>query len=116
MENRLLIEYSLKVKTAARRMARVLLGFAALSMLPVSAAAATYYIDYTGGSDANDGASKATPWKLAPGMQGFAGTYTHAPADQFIFKGGITWPNPAAGSPFPFVIDNSGSGDLALDY
>jgi hypothetical protein len=53
---------------------------------------ATHYIDYVRGSDSNDGTTKSTPWKHCPGMVGFVGTYTHAAGDQFIFKGGVTWP------------------------
>jgi len=45
-------------------------------------------------------------------MQGFSGNYTHSAGDRFIFKGGVTWPN----SVFPFVIANSGSDDLTVDY
>lgn len=36
-----------------------------------STSAATYYVDYSTGSDANNGTTKATPWKRAPGMAGF---------------------------------------------
>lgn len=58
---------------------------------PVKAAATTYYIDYASGSDSYNGTSKATPWKHAPGMQGFSASYTHQAGDVFIFKGGVTW-------------------------
>ena len=64
----------------------------------------TYYIDYVGGSDANVG-SKAFPWKLAPGMPGFSATYAHVAGDQFIFKGGVTWPKVA----LPWTIGYSGT-------
>jgi hypothetical protein len=64
---------------------------------------ATYYIDYAGGSDANNGTAKETPWKLAPGMQGClitdennnncrARTHATTTGDTFVFKGGVTWP------------------------
>jgi hypothetical protein len=55
------------------------------------AIAATYYIDYVSGSDSYNGTSTSTPWKRAPGMVGFAGTYTHSAGDVFVFKGGVTW-------------------------
>ena len=55
----------------------------------------TYYIDYAKGSDHNAGTSKTAPWKLAPGMVGFAGAYTHKAGDRFVFKGGVTWPKAA---------------------
>ena len=32
------------------------------------ASVTTYYIDYDGGSDSNNGTSKDTPWKYAPGI------------------------------------------------
>ncbi len=53
--------------------------------------AATYYVDFVGGSDANTGTAIAAPWKKAPGMAGFTGVYTHQAGDKFIFKGGVTW-------------------------
>lgn len=56
--------------------------------------AATYYIDYAGGSDANSGISKSTPWKHSPGMNGCSANCaatTPAPGDSLIFKGGVTW-------------------------
>jgi hypothetical protein len=65
----------------------------------------TYYIDYSGGSDANPGTSKSAPWKRCPGMNGFAATYTHTPGDVCIFKGGIIWPSAA----LPFAVANSGA-------
>ncbi|MFA5962252.1 MAG: hypothetical protein WC848_06225 [Parcubacteria group bacterium] len=68
--------------------------------------AATYYIDYSNGSDTNNGTSTSTPWKLAPGMRGCSvgdtGGNCNAkrvsggtPGDRFIFKGGVTWPRAA---------------------
>ena len=63
-----------------------------------AARANTYYIDYAAGSNSNAGTSEGAPWKSAPGMQTAAGcagathSYTHAPGDKFIFKGGVTWP------------------------
>jgi hypothetical protein len=73
--------------------------------------AATYYIDFSSGSDSNNGTSKTTPWKHAPGMPGFAGSYSHAAGDQFIFKGGTTWPSSSVG----MSLTNSGSSG-ARDY
>lgn len=65
----------------------------ALACAPLCAAATTYYIDFVGGSDANDGRSTATPWKAHPYMAcRSGGSYTHAAGDRFIFKGGVTWP------------------------
>src|SRR5437870_3726160 len=58
-----------------------------------------YYIDFTNGSDANDGLAKTIggghgPWKRAPGMQGATGnalSHSFAKTDEFILKGGETW-------------------------
>ncbi len=74
-----------------------------------SAHAATYYIDYSGGSDSNSGLSKSTPWKHQPYMKGFAGTYTHQAGDIFIFKGGVTWAWSVADPIFPWNIQTGGS-------
>ena len=76
-----------------------------------SARAATYYVDYAGGSDSNAGTSKTAPWKLHPFMVGFTGTYTHAAGDQFIFKGGVAWPN----SVFPMLLKGGGTS-AGFDY
>ncbi len=71
-----------------------------------------FYIDYATGSNANNGTSKSTPWKLAPGMVGFTGSYTHQAGDKFIFKGGVTWPAAA----LPLTVAYSGSSDTVRDY
>lgn len=73
---------------------------------------ATYYIDYTAGSDTAAGTSKTAPWKRAPGMKGFAGSYTHAAGDRFIFKGGATWP----ASCYQWKITTSGTAEASPDY
>jgi hypothetical protein len=65
----------------------------------------TYYIDFSTGSDANNGISESTPWQRAPGMQGFTGAYVHHAGDRFIFKGGVTW----LSSAFPMTIGNGGT-------
>jgi hypothetical protein len=71
----------------------------------------TYYIDYSNGNDTNNGTSTSTPWKDAPGMQSFTATYSHRAGDQFIFKGGVTWPY----TEFPMNITNGGSSGSS-DY
>jgi hypothetical protein len=86
-----------------------LLTLSLLLALPVSAA--TYYFDYATGSDANNGTSKSTPWKHHPSMEPFSGSYTHVAGDQFIFKGGVTWPNAA----LPMYIRTGGTAGN-LDY
>ena len=77
-----------------------------------------YYIDYVGGSDSNNGTSKITPWKHVPGMigtvagvgPGIIATGTGAgtgfvPGQNFILKGGVTWPSTV----FPLVMVFTGS-------
>ncbi len=54
---------------------------------------ATYYIDYNAAGDSANGTSKSASWKRHPYMHGFSGSYTHSAGDQFIFKGGVTWPS-----------------------
>ncbi len=81
--------------------ARLILAICAIA----HASAATYYIDYTSGDDANKGDSKSAPWKRAPGMSGWAGIYSHAPGDRFIFKGGVRWPTTC----FQWKITEDGS-------
>ncbi|MBZ5666380.1 MAG: hypothetical protein LAO30_17430 [Acidobacteriia bacterium] len=54
-----------------------------------------YYIDYSSGSDANSGTSKTSPWKSVPGMTcatGNAAAHSFKQTDEFIMKGGVTWP------------------------
>lgn len=78
----------------------------------VSAEAATYYIDFAASNDSANGTSTSTPWKRAPGMTGFAGTYVHSAGDIFIFKGGVTWTSAV----YPWTIANSGSAGNVDTY
>src|SRR6266849_1753199 len=93
-----------------------LIGFA---NLPAAAQSGrNFYIDYTGGSNSNAG-TKASPWKTHPYMQtssactgsGSAPGYSHQAGDQFIFKGGVTWPGPC----FPMNIAQGGSSSTVRD-
>jgi hypothetical protein len=79
---------------------------APLSIAVATAHSATYYIDYSAGSDSNRGTSVSVPWKHAPGMTGFSGSYTYAAGDTFVFKGGVTW---TASFPWTFRSGASGS-------
>lgn len=72
----------------------------------------TYYIDYVGGSDSQNGLSKATAWKRHPYMTGFGGSYSHVAGDRFIFKGGVTWPRVC----FQMKILQGGSSTSNRDY
>ena len=60
----------------------------------------TFYINYSAGNDHNSGTSESSPWRLAPGMVGFAGLYSPRPGDHFMFDGGVTWPNAV----FPLAV------------
>lgn len=51
---------------------------------------ATYYVDYVGGNDANNGTSTATPWKHAPGDATYKNCTLQA-GDKVIFKGGVSY-------------------------
>jgi hypothetical protein len=64
----------------------------ALLLIPSWVLGATYYIDYEAADDSANGTTVSTPWKRCPGMVGFAGSYSHANGDKFVFKGGVTWP------------------------
>lgn len=81
------------------------LSFALILAMPAGALCTTYYLDFGSGFDSNAGTSKTAPWKRAPGMAGFAGSYSHTAGDQFIFKGGVTWDKTV----FNWTISNSGS-------
>src|SRR6266849_6576900 len=93
-----------------------LIGFA---NLPAAAQSGrTFYIDYAGGSNSNAG-TKASPWKTHTYMQtgsactgsGSAPGYSHQAGDQFIFKGGVTWPAAC----FVFGITHGGTSSVQ-DY
>jgi hypothetical protein len=79
-------------------------GLLIVTGLTVPVSAATYYIDYVSGLDTNTGTSMSTPWQRVPGMQGFAGAYTHQAGDTFVFKGGVRWPS----SLYPWNVTSSG--------
>ncbi|NLX60087.1 MAG: hypothetical protein GXY74_13495 [Phycisphaerae bacterium] len=73
---------------------------------------AVYYIDYASGSDANSGLTKQAPWKRHPYMQNFAGTYTAGAGDEFVFKGGVTWPSEC----FGLIVTQGGSEQAPMVY
>ncbi|MFP4353449.1 MAG: LamG-like jellyroll fold domain-containing protein, partial [Puniceicoccaceae bacterium] len=55
------------------------------------AAGEVRYIDYENGDDANDGASKAAPWKHHPWDANAAGNAKSGSADTYVFKGGVVY-------------------------
>ena len=88
-----------------------------------------YYIDYVGGADSNNGTSKDTPWKHAPGMTGVVNNVGPGTIDDkagskcgsnpcnyshtgFIFKGGVTWTHQA----FPMTMRLTGTAIDARVY
>lgn len=93
-----------------------------------SAHATTYYVDYAGGLDTNDGLSMNTPWKRSPGMSGAVGVAAATalmPGDLVYFKAGVTWPAAAlplapaqsgtAGNPIVFAVHKGwGTGAYAI--
>ena len=80
--------------------------------LPVNNIGRVYFIDNSSGNDANSGLSISSPFQRAPQMRTFSGTYSHLAGDQFIFKGGVTWP----GTTFQMRIRQGGSSDSIRDY
>jgi len=73
-----------------------------LAVCRADGAAAEYFIDSDAANDSANGTSTNTPWKRAPGMVNFAGSYSHANGDIFWFRGGKTWTN-------QWTIANSGA-------
>jgi hypothetical protein len=94
----------------------ILIGFTSLPV--VAQSGRTFYIDYASGSNSNPG-TKASPWKTHPYMQtssactgsGSAPSYSHQAGDQFIFKGGVSWPAAC----FQMTITAGGTAS-AVDY
>jgi hypothetical protein len=90
-----------------------------LANLPAAAQSGrTFYIDYSSGSNSNNGTSKSSPWKTHPYMNhsgscdgGNAPSYSHQAGDRFIFKGGVTWPAAC----FTLVVQQGGTSS-AQDY
>ena len=79
----------------------------------MSASAATYYVDATGGNDSKDGLSNATPWKTIAKVN--AASFN--PGDTILFKRGETWRDAnlgviwsgSSGSPITFGAYGSGA-------
>ena len=76
------------------------------------AGATSYYVDATGGSDANSGLSTATAWKTINKVN----TSTFAAGDQILFKRGEVWreglvPPSSGTSGSPIVFDAYGTGE-----
>ncbi|MFW6146319.1 MAG: PKD domain-containing protein [Planctomycetota bacterium] len=93
---------------------------AALVAAVLPAGGATYYVDFDGGSDADDGLSPATPFKhcpLDPNAGGAADATVIRGGDTVIFKGGVHYrgtievrANSVAST--PIVFDGNTAGDF----
>lgn len=73
----------------------------------------TYYVDYVGGNDSNNGTSTSTPWKHTPGNPTYKNC-TLQPGDKVIFKGGVAYRdqvNVGMNGPVVVNVNASGSGD-----
>lgn len=84
--------------------------FLVIPFLAMNGWATTYYVDYSSGSDANNGTSKSTPWQHAPGMQtctNLCSSVSINAGDSIILKGGVTWPN----SSFMWSLPGGSSGN-----
>ena len=89
------------------------------------ATAATYYVDFVGGSDTAAGTSAASAWKHAPGdreASGSAGSAQLRAGDTVRFRGGVAYRGtirmPADGStgaPIRYVGDEWGNAPAILD-
>jgi hypothetical protein len=91
------------------------MGFLVVAMITATGArAATYYVDYANGNDSNNGISKTTPWKHAPGMNGCTANCSITPnaGDKIILKGCVTWPNAA----FSWTPPSNGSSGNLVYY
>ena len=65
---------------------------ALILLFSVQIEAATWYVDFSAGNDANVG-SVGSPLKRSPGMTGFTGSATLAAGDVVMFNGGVVWPS-----------------------
>ncbi|MFB9327797.1 carbohydrate binding domain-containing protein [Paenibacillus aurantiacus] len=80
-----------------------------------SAAAATYYVDATGGNDASPGTASNAAWKTLTKVN----SVTFQPGDRILFKKGeswtgMLWPKGSGASGNPIVVDAYGTGNAPL--
>jgi parallel beta-helix repeat protein len=113
--------------TAPRNRLRPLGAALLLALLAAcdQAAAATYYVDFVGGSDNAAGTSAASAWKHAPGdreASGNAGSAQLRAGDKVRFRGGVAYrgtirmpADGSAGAPIRYVGDEWGNAPAILD-
>ena len=90
----------------ALRSFRFILAVYLLFGIPELLSATTYYLDFTAGSDANDGLSPATAWQHLQRIR----TQGPQPGDVFLFKRGERW----AG--LQFYLTHSGTDGNPITY
>ena len=79
--------------------------------------AASYYVDFVGGSDASAGTSTGTAWQHCPGdanATGTAGAATFSAGDFVYFKGGVT--NIISGGGNYIALNWSGTAGSPITY
>lgn len=84
-------------------------------MLAMPCAAVNYYVSSSGGNDANNGTSAATPWQTFGGVGNHINAGTFSAGDVIYLKRGDTWNEqlipPSSGSPeSPIRFDAYGTG------
>jgi hypothetical protein len=91
-------------------------GYVIADAVRIEAQGRTYYIDWAGGNDANDGLSQATPWKHAPGDSAAAGQPSTAlvqAGDTVVFRGGVVYRGQIDVSPAQYR-DGTAAGHVRL--
>ncbi len=64
-----------------------IVAFAVMALIPVNAAATTYYVSASTGNDSNNGTSEKTPWKTLGKVSGIE----FKPGDTILLKRGDVW-------------------------
>jgi len=93
-----------------------------LFMACVNAFGASYYVDYSSGSDSNPGTNAAAPWKHCPGDPAATGTAGSTPlkaGNTVYFKGGVPYVLTGDGNPIyqtGIGLNWSGSASQPITY
>ena len=82
-----------------------------------AAYSATYYVDYVGGDDSNNGISTSTPWKHCPGDMDATGNadIILSAGDTIVFKGGTTYSFDGTGNNY-IAANASGTDTDRITY
>lgn len=103
----------IRLHSSARSVQFVLLFALALV---INLRAATYYVDYAGGSDTNPGTAPTAAWKHCPGdptASANAAATALAPGDTVLFKGGVTY---VLGGSTGIILRWNGTPGLPITY